>query len=54
MPDGGMIVVSPRDWLDVVKFIYTQIDGPVKQELDVTSNGNTIFVEYVNDWRETE
>jgi hypothetical protein len=54
MPDGAVMLVSPRDWLDVVKFIYTQVDGPVKQEVDVTSNGNTIFVEYVNDWRETQ
>ena len=54
MPDGTVMVVSPGDWFDIVKFIYTQVDGPVKQEVDVTSNGNTIFVEYVNDWRETQ
>lgn len=41
-PDGTVLSVSPRDWLDIVKFIYTQVDGPPKGEMDVTSNGQTL------------
>lgn len=31
-----------EDWIGVVKFIYQHIDGPPKNELDVTTNGNDL------------
>ncbi len=42
MPEGAVLMVSPSEWLDVVKFLYTQIDGPPKQEMDLTSGGQPI------------
>lgn len=35
LPSGRMLVVAPADWFDVVKWIYTHIDGPAKQSMDV-------------------
>ena len=36
------------------KWLADYLIGTPEQKLDVTSNGNTVFVEYVNDWRETQ
>lgn len=36
------VVLEPQDWIGVVKFLYQHIDGPPKQELDVTSNGDSL------------
>lgn len=47
-PDGSILSVSPQDWIAVVKFIYAQIDGPPKAEMDVTSNGETIPVSFID------
>jgi len=35
-------VTSTREWLDSVKQIYSQVDGPPKSEIDLTSNGESI------------
>jgi hypothetical protein len=43
-PDGKKLTFAPEDWLGVVKFIYAQIDGPPKQDIDVTSGGETLCV----------
>jgi hypothetical protein len=43
-PDGKILTFSPDDWLQVVKFIYAQIDGPPKQSVDVTSNDEAICI----------
>lgn len=50
-PDGTLLSVAPQDWLSVVKFIYTQVDGPPKSEMDITSNGEAIPISFV-DYRE--
>ncbi len=44
MPDGTVLSVSASDWFDVVKFLYIQIDGSAKQEMDVTSGGQPITI----------
>ena len=44
MVDGKVLRLSPRDWLDVVKWLYAQIDGPPKHELDVTSGGEALEI----------
>lgn len=33
-----------QDWLSVVKFIYQQIDGAPKSEVDITSNGEALLI----------
>lgn len=42
MPDGTVLILEPAEWLTLVKFIYSHIDGPPKSEIDVTSGGERI------------
>lgn len=35
MGDGKPRVLGPKEWIEIVKFIYAQIDGPPKQEVDI-------------------
>jgi hypothetical protein len=51
-PDGNTIELTYDDWIELVKFIYQHIDGPPKAELDVTSGGERLIIQYVNDWRD--
>ena len=32
LPNGEKLQFAPRDWLEVVKFLYSHIDGPVKPQ----------------------
>jgi hypothetical protein len=47
-PDGKVIVLSPDDVLAIIQFLYKHIDGPPISQVDVTSGGNTIQIEYIN------
>jgi hypothetical protein len=64
-----LATVTFEDWREIVtravqdakrgdtaarKWLADYLIGTPEQKLDVTSNGNTVFVEYVNDWRETQ
>jgi hypothetical protein len=42
LPDGRTLILEPAEWLTLVKFIYSHIDGPPKQEVDVTSAGEVL------------
>lgn len=43
LPGGVMIeVADAQEWLGVVKFIYTHIDGPPKHNIDLISDGAPI------------
>jgi hypothetical protein len=44
LPTGAKLALSPADWFGVVKFIYAQVDGPPRAEVDVTSGGTPIAV----------
>lgn len=48
LPSGEELIFTPKDWLETIRFLYTQIDGPPKQGLDLTSDGKplTITVEW--------
>ena len=35
-------VISVKDWIDFIKWLYVHIDGSVKTEVDVTSNGKDL------------
>jgi hypothetical protein len=53
-PEGEARVVGldADQWLQVLKFIYSQTDGPPKQVTEVTgANAGPLRIEYVNDWR---
>ena len=40
--DTKSIEVGAKGWFEIVKWLYSQIDGPPKAELDVTSDGQSI------------
>lgn len=40
--DGKELVAGATGWLDVVKFLYAQIDGPPRAEVDVTTDGRAL------------
>lgn len=40
--DRVIKVTSAREWKDIVKEIYSQVDGPPRSGLDITSGGETI------------
>ena len=44
LPDGRSLDVAPKDYLTIVKFVYSQVDGPPKAELDVTTGGGPFHV----------
>lgn len=49
LPDGTRLEFSPRDWLDLLKWLYTHIDGPPKGELDANLSGELrVLVEYAD------
>ncbi len=54
MPDGQSLKVSPSDWIGIVKWIYAQIDGPPRSELDVTSDGDPVKVTMIEVVRNPE
>ncbi len=50
LPNGNALEVSPNDWIGIVKWIYTQIDGPPKGELELTGKdgGPIVLVSWDN------
>jgi Holliday junction resolvase len=48
-PDGKILKLSPQDWKDLLKWIYGQVDGPPKQDLDVNLKSEEIVVRLVKD-----
>ena len=43
-------VTSVREWADIVKWIYSHIDGQPKSEIDLTHDGELkVIIERVND-----
>lgn len=41
-------VISVKDWIDFMKWLYVHVDGSVKTDIDVTSNGKTLRTINVN------
>lgn len=41
-PDGKTLEIEPSDWLALVKWIYSHIDGPPRGEVDLTTAGEKI------------
>lgn len=41
-PDGSTLELSPRDWQDMLWKAYGQVDGPPRQDIDVTTDGEKI------------
>ena len=42
MPSGTELQLAPQDWIVITKLLYSQIDGPPPQSLDLTSKGERI------------
>lgn len=45
-PDGKSIRLGPADWKDLVKWLYTHIDGPPSVKMDITSAGERLDFDY--------
>jgi len=51
-PGGRILQLGSVDWKDIVKFLYAQIDGPPKAQLELSGDPNAPqVIEYVNNWR---
>ncbi len=44
LPNGKFMALAPKDYLDMVRWLYSQIDGPPKQDFDITSGGKSLDV----------
>lgn len=44
-PDGRVIELDANAWLKLAAFVYAQIDGPPKAEVDVTSAGAPVAIQ---------
>lgn len=54
-PDGRVDKLKLYHWLELVKWVYAQIDGPPRQEMDIASdNLIRILVEYEKEARPDE
>ncbi len=43
LPVGSkQLILTPTDWKDFVKWLYNQVDGPPRQEMDFTTDGKPI------------
>lgn len=40
--DTADSIISVKDWIDFVKWLYVHIDGSVKTDIDLTTNGKDI------------
>jgi len=50
LADGRELVAGPDAWFDVVKFIYSQIDGPPPKDINLGGQtGNPLSIEVVWD-----
>ncbi len=43
-PDGTVLEVSGKDWIDFAKWVYSHVDGPPRVEMDLTSGGEPLMV----------
>jgi hypothetical protein len=44
-PDGRAIELDASSWLKLAAFVYAQVDGPPKSEVDVTSDGRPVAIQ---------
>lgn len=51
MPDGRTMTAGPGGWLDVVKFVYGQVDGPPPREVNLGGQAENPLV--IVNWDET-
>ncbi len=53
-PGEKKMILSPQDWKDFVKWLYTHLDGPPVQSVDLTTKGEKLsgiiqIIEHDND-----
>lgn len=39
LPNKKKITVTARDWLELVKFVHTHVDGPARIDVDLSTGG---------------
>lgn len=51
-PSGRRLMLRPKEWLELTKWVYDRIDGKARQAIDVSGGeGNVVNIQYVNNWR---
>lgn len=45
--NGRTLDLTAGDWLDLAQFIYKQIDGPPKAEIDLKSDDKPVSIQFV-------
>jgi hypothetical protein len=51
MPDGSRLEFAPKDWFEVIQWIYDRVDGKPIQAQDVNLQGEpllTVIVRYAD------
>ena len=43
-PGEQKLQLSPQDWKDLVKWVYSHIDGPPSAQLDLTTGGESLTI----------
>ena len=44
---GRIVDLDAQEWRELVKLVLNHVDGPPRQELDVTSNGETLIYQFI-------
>lgn len=42
LPDGEEVSITSKEWTDIIKWLFTQIDGPAQSKIDLTSDGKAV------------
>jgi hypothetical protein len=38
LPNGREVSLEPREWIDLTKFVFLHVDGPVKAQLELSTD----------------
>lgn len=52
-PDGKELQLAPHDWLEMVRWVYGHVDGPVKTAIETGDAPLRVLIEYSDDNGET-
>lgn len=60
LPNGVEVLLEPREWIDLTKFVFSHVDGPAKSQHELTGadGGPLVIKGYVtinpDDWDKTD
>lgn len=42
-------IISVKDWIDFMKWLYVHVDGAAKTDIDLTTHDETIVIDIIDD-----